>query len=494
MSTITLFSKHIQDLAALAVQTAKDLGCSYADFRYEVSKSEAIALRNTAVEHVNYHESSGYGIRVIYDHTWGFAAGNGMDTKHVQAMVAQAIAMAKELAKINTIPVALSQEKVFQDEYIAPCADNPFKIPLKDKIAYMMEVNTKLLNSSCVQFADFECDSVEELKYFLSSEGTETSQKRIRMEPIYVITGVDEETGKYDTLRSMSYPVGKGYESMNEFNFLKQAEVSPIHLQEKMHAPSIKPGKYDIVVDPTNLWLVIHESIGHTTELDRVLGYEANYAGTSFATMDKLNTLQYASDIVSVKADRTQSFGLATIGYDDDGVRTKEWYLIKKGLLVDYQYNREIALRYGFTHSNGCAYADSWSSFPIQRMPNVSLEPNEKDLTTPDLIKQVENGIYIIGDNSWSIDMQRYNFQFTGQLFYKITDGKLDGMYRDVAYQSNTIDFWNACSQVGGKSTYVLGGSFVCGKGQPPQVAPVSHGAPSALFRNINILNTQDEN
>jgi len=247
------------------------------------------------------------------------------------------------------------------------------------------------------------------------------------------------------------------------------------------------------VLDPTNMWLTIHESIGHATEFDRVLGYEANYAGTSFATLDKLNKLQYGSKIMNVTGDRTVEHGLATVGWDDEGVEGQKWDLIKDGVLVGYQLNRQMALKLGLKRSNGCAFADSPAHVPIQRMANVCLQPSDDDTTTEDLISKVDRGIYIMGDKSWSIDMQRYNFQFTGQRLYEIRNGKIVGQLKDVAYQGVTTEFWNSMEAVGGRGTYVLGGAFNCGKGQPGQVAPVSHGAPSALFRNINILNTTKE-
>jgi TldD protein len=267
----------------------------------------------------------------------------------------------------------------------------------------------------------------------------------------------------------------------------------PELLAAKMAAPSVEPGRYDLVIDPSNLFLTIHESIGHATELDRALGYEAAYAGTSFATFDQLGTLRYGAEVMNVTGDRTVEHGLATIGYDDEGVRTQSWDLVKDGTLVGYQMDRRIAALKGFTRSNGCAFADSSSHVPLQRMANVSLQPAPGGPGTEELISGVERGIYVVGDGSWSIDMQRYNFQFTGQRFFRIENGRLAGQLRDVAYQATTTDFWGAMEAVGGPQTYVLGGSFMCGKAQPGQVAAVSHGCPSALFRSINILNTTQE-
>jgi TldD protein len=258
-------------------------------------------------------------------------------------------------------------------------------------------------------------------------------------------------------------------------------------------APSVRAGALDLVIDPSNLYLTIHESIGHATELDRALGYEAAYAGTSFATYDQLNTLQYGSPVMNVTGDRVVEHGLSTIGYDDEGVAGQSFDLISDGVLVGYQLNRQMAAEKGLGRSNGCAFADSAGHIPMQRMPNVSLQPQVGGPSTDELISAVDDGLYVVGDKSWSIDMQRYNFQFTGQRFYRIERGKLVGQVRDVAYQATTTDFWGSMEAVGNEDTYVLGGAFNCGKGQPGQVAPVSHGCPSALFRRVNVLNTTAE-
>ena len=257
------------------------------------------------------------------------------------------------------------------------------------------------------------------------------------------------------------------------------------------------------MIHPSNLWLTIHESIGHATELDRALGYEANYAGTSFATPDLLNNLQYGSPVMHVTGDRTVEHGLATVGFDDEGVQTQSWDIVKDGLFVGYQLDRPMGVMLpelnqldGNGRSNGCAYADSPGHIPIQRMANVSLQPSpaaDGGPSTEELIGRVDDGLYVVGDKSWSIDMQRFNFQFTGQRFYKITNGELVGQVRDVAYQATTTDFWRSMEAVGGPDTWELGGAFNCGKAQPGQVAAVSHGCPTALFRDVRILNTLEE-
>jgi TldD protein len=296
-------------------------------------------------------------------------------------------------------------------------------------------------------------------------------------------------------MRTIAPPVGRGWEYLvgKGYDWAGELEQLPELLAEKLTAPSVEAGRYDLVIDPSNLWLTIHESVGHATELDRALGYEANYAGTTFATPDGLGSLRYGSPLMHITADRTAERGLATLAYDDEGVATQHWDLVRDGILVGYQTDRRTALLLGQERSTGCAYADSPEHVPLQRMANVSLQPIAGGPSTAELLAGVENGIYVVGDRSWSIDMQRYNFQFTGQLFYKIEHGRVVGMLRDVAYQASTPQFWGSMVALGGPQTYVLGGAFNCGKGQPGQVAAVSHGCPTAVFSGVNILNTRRE-
>jgi TldD protein len=340
--------------------------------------------------------------------------------------------------------------------------------------------------------------AVSEQTYLADLNGTRATQHRVRLQAQLEALALSDNG--FETMRTLAPPVGRGWEflagpaSAGGWHWDDELAELPELLAEKLGAPSVEAGTYDLVVDPSNLWLTIHESIGHATELDRAVGYEAAYAGTSFATFDQLGSLAYGSPVMHVTGDRTVEHGLATVGIDDEGVAAQSFDLIRHGTLVGYQLDRSIAAAMGFERSNGCAFADSPLHVPIQRMANVSLEHSGTDgPSTEDLIAGVDRGVYIVGDKSWSIDMQRYNFQFTGQRFYRIEGGKLAGQLKDVAYQATTTDFWGAMEAVGGESTWVLGGAFNCGKGQPGQVAPVSHGCPSVLVRGVRVLNTREE-
>ena len=253
---------------------------------------------------------------------------------------------------------------------------------------------------------------------------------------------------------------------------LEDIKNAAADVNEKLKAKSVEPGKYDLILDPSHLWLTIHESVAHPTELDRVLGYEANYAGTSFLTLEKLHSkdFHFGSKLVNIVADKLQPGSLGAVGYDDEGVKCKSWDIIKDGVLVNFQAIRDQAHILGLKESQGCCYSQSWRDVQFQRMPNVSLQPGKQKLSVDDMIKNVEKGIYIIGDGSFSIDQQRYNFQFGGQTFYEIKNGKIVGMLNDVAYQANTQEFWNSCAAIADESDYRLGGAFNDGKGQPSQI------------------------
>ncbi|WP_433168768.1 TldD/PmbA family protein [Kribbella sp. CA-247076] len=488
------------ELAEAALQRAKDLGATFAEFRLERIRSESIALRDSRLENAKDDEDLGLAVRVIHDGTWGFAAGVALTKDEAVQVAEQAVNMAQVSRPINAETIELADEPVYADvTWVSAYEIDPFRLPRAEKLALLTDYSDRLLTADGVAHVSVHVASVHECKFYANSAGTSYTQQRVRIGPKLTAFAVDPESGRFDSMSTCAPPAGRGWEYLTGTGWDWDDELAniPGWLAEKMAAPSVEAGTYDVVVDPTNLWLTIHESIGHATELDRALGYEANYAGTSFATLDQHGTLQYGSPIMHVTGDRTAEHGLSTVGYDDEGVAGQQWDLVKDGILVGYQVDRRMAKVnedvLGTPRSNGCAYADSSGHIPIQRMANVSLQPAPDGPSTDELIARVKNGIYIVGDKSWSIDMQRYNFQFTGQRFYKITDGRLDGQVRDVAYQATTTDFWGSMEAVGGPQTYVLGGALNCGKAQPAQSGAVSHGCPSALFRGVRILNTTQE-
>lgn len=481
-------------LADAALTVARTRGATYADFRIERLRSQTIVARDRELQTSVEGESVGFSVRVVCKGAWGFAAGIDLTTDAGASVARRAVDVAESLAPLNTEPVTLADEPAYTDTYVSRYEVDPFAVAEDEKINFLLSLNDRALASKRIDRVTSYVMLVREQKFLASLAGSRITQQRVRVKGDLEAVRIDKSTGAFETMGSAAPPAGRGWEYFTKVHdFSKDADDIPALLEQKMASPSVTPGRYDVVIDPTNLWLTIHESIGHSTELDRVLGYEANYAGTSFATLDKLNTLQFGAPMMHVTGDRQIEHGLSTVGYDDEGVAAQTWDIIRDGVLVGYQLDRQMAHKQGFGRSNGCAFADQSGRVPLQRMPNVSLSAGTKPITLDDLLAGMDEGLYIVGDKSWSIDMQRYNFQFTGQKVFQVRGGKIVGQVKDVAYQSRTTDFWNAMEAVGGPSTYVLGGAFNCGKGQPGQIAPVTHGCPAALFRQINILNTAQE-
>ena len=484
-------------LADAALGRARELGAQHADFRLERIRTQVLALRDGKLDSARDGEDVGFAVRVVHDGTWGFAAGVDLTPEAAVRVAEQAVAVARVSRPVNSEPIELADEPVHADVTWASAYElDPFRVPDGEKIGLLTDWSERLLAADGVDHVDAAVQQVVENKFYADLAGTITTQQRVRIHPEVTATSVDRSRGTFESMRTCAPPVGRGWEyvtSNDTWDWAGELARIPEWLAEKAKAPSVDPGRYDLIVDPSNLWLTIHESIGHATELDRALGYEAAYAGTSFATFDKLGSLRYGSDVMNVTGDRTVPHGLSTIGYDDDGVQTQSWDIVRSGVLVGYQLDRRMARLKGLGRSNGCAFADSPGHIPLQRMANVSIQPAADGGSLEDLIGGVERGIYVVGDKSWSIDMQRYNFQFTGQRFFRVENGRLAGQLRDVAYQATTTDFWGSMEAVGGPDTFVLHGAFNCGKAQPGQVAAVSHGCPPALFRGVNILNTVRE-
>ncbi len=499
-----------KQLADVALNTAKSLGASYADARIGRYLNQFVITREDKVQNVVNTESFGVGIRVIVNGTWGFASTSTVTEKGIQEATNQAVGIAKANAILQKEPVVLAPtESHGEVSWKTPITKDFREVPISEKADLLLSANAAAMEAGA-SFVNSGLFMVNEQKYFASTDGSYIDQDVHRLWPFLNVTAVDRAAGKFKSRQGLSAPVGMGFEYMdgldsekvagpagmnlyrNSYDIIEDAKMAAEQAKAKLTAKSVEAGKYDLVLEPNHLGLTIHESVGHPLELDRVLGYEANYAGTSFATLDKWKSgdFKYGSDIVNLVADKTQVGSLGAVGYDDEGVKTKKWDLVRNGVLVNYQAIRDQVHMIDQNASHGCCYAQSWNDVQFQRMPNVSLEPGTEKYSVADMIKDVEKGIYIAGRGSYSIDQQRYNFQFGGTVFFEIKDGEIAGMLEDVAYQSNTQEFWNSCAKICDKDDYRMFGSFFDGKGQPSQVSAVSHGSSTARFNDVNVINT----
>ncbi len=497
-------------MADVALNTAKSMGATYADARIGRYLNQYVFTREDKVQNVVNTESFGIGIRVIVNGTWGFASTNNVTEDGIKKATEQAANIAKANSKFQKEPVILAPVSGQGEVSWKTPIQKDFKnVPVSEKVDLLLNANAAALDNGA-NFVNSALFMVNEQKYFASTDGSYIDQDVHRIWPTFGVTAVDQAAGKFKTRQAMSAPMGMGYEYMdglasekldgaaglklyrNSYDMVEDATVAAQQAKEMLSAKSVDPGKYDLVLEPNHLGLTIHESVGHPTELDRVLGYEANYAGTSFATIDKWasKNFKYGSDIVNIVADKTQPGSLGAVGFDDEGVPCKQWDIIRNGVLVNYQAIRDQVKMIDQNESHGCCYAQSWNDVQFQRMPNISLEAGTDPYSVNQMIKDVEKGIYIAGRGSYSIDQQRYNFQFGGTVFYEIKDGEIVGMLNDVAYQSNTQEFWNACTKICDKDDYRLFGSFFDGKGQPSQISAVSHGSSTTRFDGINVINT----
>ncbi|MBZ9651434.1 TldD/PmbA family protein [Psychroflexus montanilacus] len=497
-------------LADVALNTAKSLGSTYADARIGRYLNQYVFTREDKVQNVVNTESFGIGIRVIANGTWGFASTNSVTEDGIMKATQQAVAIAKANSKIQKDPVKLAPVQSHGEvSWKTPIKKDFKEVPVSEKVDLLLSANAAAMENGA-NFVNSALFMVNEQKYFASTEGSYIDQDIHRIWPTFGVTAIDRAAGKFKSRDAMSAPMGMGYEYMdgleseklegpsglrlyrNSYDIVEDATLAAKQAKEMLTAKSVQPGKYDLVLEPNHLGLTIHESVGHPLELDRVLGYEANYAGTSFATLDKWKSgdFKYGSDIVNLVADKTQTGSLGAVGYDDEGVKTKKWDLVRNGVLTNYQAIRDQVHMIDQNESHGCCYAQSWNDVQFQRMPNVSLEPGKQKYSIKDMIKDVEKGIYIAGRGSYSIDQQRYNFQFGGTVFYEIKNGEIVGMLDDVAYQSNTQEFWNSCTKICDENDYRMFGSFFDGKGQPSQVSAVSHGSSTSRFDGVNVINT----
>jgi TldD protein len=486
-------------LTATALDTARSLGSSYADIRIARYRDQSASLRTqaelgtTKIQHVpsvSDSESFGFGIRVLVNGTWGFAASNKVELDEIAWIAREAVNVAKTNCTLTRQPVELAPAKPATAFYRTPFTKDPFAVSLNEKLEFLQSLNDTVMKVPKVFRAGSYLSLRSEHKWFASTDGSYIEQFVQRLDPGYYCTAVDKEQRKTRSRSFQIAPVTGGWEYVESAKMLEGAPRVGEECVAQLSAPPVTPGKKDLVLMPSHLCLTIHESLGHSTELDRALGYEANFAGTSFLTPDKLGKFRVGSDLVNVVGDRILPGGLSTCGYDDDGVKTIRFDILRNGIFVGYQTIRDQAHLVGDKDSHACCYADSYASIPFQRIPNVWLKPSPKPASFDDLISQVDDGILIDGTGSYSIDQQRYNFQFGGDAFWEIKGGKKGRMLDRVAYQSRTPDFWQACDGIADERFWENYGLNSDGKGQPEQINAMSHGSAPARFRQINVLLT----
>ena len=478
----------MKELTNLALDTATRLGASYADIRIIQTKYESVSAKNEKVSGIGRSDDEGFGVRALADGAWGYAASGLVAKSEIERVAAAAVDIARASATLKKADVELAPEESHVDVWRTPYDKDPFSVPLETKIDLLLKINAEMARVKDIKVASSHMRFKRELQFFANSDGSFIEQEILRSVAGYSATAVGE-----GDMQIRSYPGShgsggrcKGYELIDELALLENAQQTAEEAAELLRAPECPEKTTDLILGGSQLALQIHESIGHPVELDRALGTEANYAGTSFATMDKLGKLQYGSPAVNVVADSTVPHGLATIGYDDEGVAAQKWHIIKDGLFVGYLTSRETAPVIGEKRSRGAMRADGWRQLPLIRMTNISLMPG--DWTLDDLIADTKDGVYMDSNKSWSIDQQRLNFQFGTEIAWEIKNGKKTRMLKNASYQSMTPEFWNSCDAVCDEDHFVLWGVLNCGKGQPAQTAEMSHGAAPSRFRNIKVF------
>lgn len=472
------------DFAELALMRVKASGAEYGDIRIQHSTTQTISGEDRRIASVRDVEDRGFGVRVLYHGGWGFAASSILSLEEVPRVADLAVEIAKSSASVAIDKVRLVEEPVHRDRIVTPVRADPFAVPLEKKADLLLRTMDMLHRQTGVARSEAQLWARRDQKLLVSTEGTHLEFDLMAGHGECTATALYE--GRFAS-RSFNTPhLRRGYELIEEADLVREAGRVAAEAVEKVRAPLVDPGLYDLVLDPEHLSLTMHESCGHPSELDRALGYEANYAGTSFLTPDKRGTFRYGSPHVNLVADNTEPETLAATGYDDDGVACQQWDVVREGLFVGYCTNREVALKIGETRSRGSNRADGWGSVPIVRIANIGLEPGSA--TLEDLIAGVKRGIYIEGHGSYSIDQRRYNFQFGGDAFWRIENGRRTHMLRDVIYHGITPDFWNSCDGVADRTHRRRYGFITCGKGQPGQSGWMSHPAAHARFRGVQVM------
>jgi TldD protein len=491
----------IRELMADALNAAKSGGAGYSDVRIGRQRQNFVFTREHQIQNVVDTDSMGCGVRALVDGTWGFAATRLLTRDGVAAAAKEAVSIAKANRSARDRPVVLAPAPAVPNgTWKSAFTTDPWSVSVEEKAALLLKANAEALKVKGVKYIFSGLFFVKEERSYANTDGSVISQTAVRSWPLMQITAISADMSDFQNRGNVAAPMGRGWEYVLERDLAGHAQQWGEEAVAKLTAKPVEVGRYDLVLHPSHLWLTIHESIAHPTELDRAMGYEANYAGTSFVSPPEkmLGQFRYGPEIMNIQGDRSQEGCLGTVGWDDEGVKPEPFLIIKKGIVNEYQTTREQALWLDWWYkkqgrparSHGCSYAQNWDNVQFQRMPNVSLLPGEKEQSFEDLIAATDRGIAIIGDGSFSIDQQRYNAQFGGQLFHEIKGGKIVGALKDVAYQMRTPDFWNSMDMIGGKKSYEFGGSFFDGKGQPGQINAVSHGAVPARFRNINVINT----
>ncbi len=475
----------------LAMNAATSLGAEYADIRIQKTTDQVIYLQNLSLKNTSNNVLYGFGIRVFKDGAWGFAHSNIFSDESVLATVKRAVEIAALSASVNkNKKLRLAPERSYIAKYETPVKIDSIDLPLKEKVELMLEVNRTMLSYDGIKQAVFYLVMHKDEKLFASTLGTRLELNNQWLNPMISATAVHEGDSQ-----SRSFNEGgkaTGWEWIQSLNLTEKAKQIAEEALIKVKADTLGPEqRRSLILDPNHLGLTMHESVGHPTELDRVLGWEADYAGISFATPEKLKNYQYGADIVNFMGDNTLNEGLATLGFDDDGVPGQKWFIIKDGILNEYGSTRDTALEIDLEYSRGCNRATYYYDQPINRIPNLYLLPGKKELTPAELIADTEDGVYIQGQGSFSIDQHRVNFQFGGDFFWEIKNGKLTRPVKKVIYKSCNPEFWNSCDAICDERWWRPFGVVNCGKGQPSQSARMTHGAATARFRNIRVGGSQ---
>ena len=481
----------MKDIAAWALETAKLRGASLAEARIVDDRHRSLATKNGHIGSASDSESLGIGIRVIAGGAFGFAATDDLSREGVQACAANAVEIARASATVKAQELRMAPEPPAKADWASPCQIDPFSIPIEKNLELLFAIDAELRRNKGVTLAEASLEFRRYEQWFYSTEGAEIHQT-----VVHTGAGYAAHSFEGTEIQKRSYPTSfggqfqaKGYELIAELKLLEHAPEIAEQAVALHSADQCPEGKYDIVLESGQLGLQIHESVGHPIELDRVLGMEANFAGTSFLTLEKLRTLKYGSELVNVVADATEAHGpgLGTFAYDDEGVAAQCTPIITNGLFTGYLSSRDTAASIGAKRSGGCLRAESWNRLPIVRMTNVSLLPGEKPLTLDQLIASTERGIFMETNRSWSIDDKRYNFQFGCEIGWEIVGGKLGRMIKNPSYSGITTEFWNSMDAICSRDEWTLWGIPNCGKGQPQQVMGTGHGAAPARFRGIAV-------